>query len=409
MAIGDIVVGIDIGTSKVCAVVGEVNSFNQVEIISTTEAICSGIKKCKIMDSDNIANAIRNVINEAQDILEMKINSAYINIPGQYLTIVQNSITVEAKDKYAGILTKDVLNGINTVKDIDVPEDKVLIDLVPDEFVLDNGKIVEDPTGSLSTNFTLKAQVILADKVYVKELSMLMKKAGLEIDGIISNVLAQRNLVLDANEFTDNVMIMDIGAGNTDIGVFEGNSYIYANTIPLGGSTITSDISLVLDISEEEAEKLKKQYGLALKSFIDNDIDISLNTYKGDDILKTIKSFELIEIIEARIEEIFSIVNKDITAQNIKQKINNVIITGLGLSNINKSDIAGKIILNIPVKNSTARLTSTIKPVYNAACGVVRYVASRPFARTVSSNVFVKNDRHILKSAIDKIKDFFYS
>lgn len=99
-------------------------------------------------------------------------------------------------------------------------------------------------------------------------------------------------------------MLLDIGAGNTDIGVFEGSSFVYTNTIPLGGDNITNDIALVLDISEEEADKLKKQYGLAMKSFIDNDNEILLSTCK-DENRKIIKSSELIEIIEARIEEIF--------------------------------------------------------------------------------------------------------
>ena len=204
-------------------------------------------------------------------------------------------------------------------------------------------------------------------------------------------------------------MVLDIGAGNTDIGVFEGESFIYTNTIPLGGDNITSDIAVVLNISEEEADKLKRQYGLALKSFIDNDNDIILNTYKGDERNKVIKSSELIEIIEARIEEIFSLVNKDITNQAIKPRINNVVLTGQGISNINKSDVAGKIILNIPVKISTGRLVSTIKPSFRSAYALVRYIAARPFAKTVSSSIDSKSDTNIFLTIIDRIKEFFYT
>ena len=131
--------------------------------------------------------------------------------------------------------------------------------------------------------------------------------------------------MLDTNELDDNVMLLDIGAGNTEIGVFEGNAFIYTNTIPLGGDNITNDIALVLNISEEEAERLKRQYGLALKSYIDNDNEIMLNTCKDESRNKVIKSSELIEIIEARIEEIFTIINKDITTQNVKQNISTVI------------------------------------------------------------------------------------
>lgn len=410
MAIGDIIVGIDIGTSKVSLVIGEVNNFNQIEVICTTSHRCSGIQKGKIVDENEIANAIRKLIKDAETEENLKINSAYATIPGKYVTIVQNSITKEVKDKYAGISAKDVTTSILQVKDIDIPEGKQIIDIVENQFVLENGRIVQDPVGSLSGIFTLKAQVILADKEYMRQIASIFKKSDLDIDGLVPITLAQRSLALDNNELNDNVMLLDIGAGNTDIGVFEGSNFVYTNTIPLGGDNITKDIALVLNISEEEADKLKRQYGLALKSFIDNDNEILLTTCKDDDDgKKIIKSSELIEIMEARIEEIFSLVNKDITMQGIKPRINNVILTGQGITNINKSDVAGKIILNIPVKIATGRMISNVRPEYRTAYALVRYIASRPFAKTVSSSIDTESDEGVFKNLIERVKEFFYS
>ncbi len=409
MAIGDIIVGVDIGTSKVCTVVGEVNNFGQIETICNTSYKCSGLKKGKIINEDEIILSLAKTIKDAEDETNLKINSAYVTIPGKYVTIVQNSITKEAKDKYAGISVRDVQNAIIQVKDIEIPDGKTLIDVVPDKIVLDNGTVVTDPVGNLSASFTISAQVILAEKDYVRQLHNIFKKAGLEIDGIVPITLAERNLILDTNELHDNVMLLDIGAGNTDIGVFEGSTFLYTNSIPLGGDNITNDIALVLNISEEEADKLKRQYGLALKSFIDNDNDIILNTCKDDSKSKIIKSSELIEIIEARIEEIFTIINKDITSHNLKQKINNVILTGQGIVNINKSDVAGKINLNIPVKISTGRLISTVKPIYRTSYALVRYIAARPFAKTVSSSIDTQGNESFIKNLFERIKEFFYS
>ena len=176
-----------------------------------------------------------------------------------------------------------------------------------------------------------------------------------------------------------------------------------------GGNNITSDIAYVFNISEDEADRLKRQYGLALKSFIDNDTDIILNTYKGEERTKTIKSSELIEVIEARVEEIFSLVNKAISNEGIKSNINNVVLTGQGITNINKSDVAGKITLNIPVKISTGRLISTIKPSYRSSYALVKYVASRPYAKTVSSSIDVRTEENFLKTVAARIKEFFYS
>ena len=408
MAVGDVIVGMDIGTSKVSLVIGEVNNFNQIEVLSTTSCKCAGIKKGKIIDEEEIVAAISKLIKDAEAESELTINSAYLTIPGKYVTIVQNSIVKEAKDKYAGISARDVFGGLSQVKDIDIPEGKQIIDIVTDEFVLDNGKSVQDPVGSLSSSFTIKAQVVLADKDYIRQISSIFRKVDIDIDGLVPVTLAERSLVLDWNELNDNVMLLDIGAGNTDIGVFEGLAFTYTNTIPLGGDSITSDIAIVLNISEEEADKLKKQYGLALKSYIDNDNEILLSTCK-DEGKRVIKSSELIEIIEARIEEIFSLVNRDITNQGIKQRINNVILTGQGITNINKSDIAGKIILNIPVKISTGRAISTVRPEYRTAYALVRYIASRPFAKTVSSSIDSNSKENIFQNIIDRIKEFFYS
>lgn len=233
MAIGDIIVGIDIGTSKVCTVVGEVNNFEQIEIISSTSFKCSGLKKGKIINEEEIALSIEKTIKDAEDDTNLKINSAYVTIPGKYVTIVQNSITKEVKDKYSGISIRDVQNAIMQVKDIEIPEDETLIDVVPDKITLDNGDVVTDPVGNLNSSFTIEAQVILAKKEYVKQLHSIFRKAGLDIDGIVPITLAERNLILDKNELHDNIMLLDIGAGNTDIGVFEGSTFIYTNSIPL--------------------------------------------------------------------------------------------------------------------------------------------------------------------------------
>lgn len=289
---------------------------------------------------------------------------------------------------------KDVSSALMQVKDIDIPEGQSIIDIVTDKFMLDDGRKVDDPVGNLVSSFIINAQVILGDREYIMQISNICKKADLDIDGIIPITLAERNLILDNNELNDNVMIVDIGYGNTEIGIFEGGAFRYTNTIPLGGENITKDIQLVLNISEEEAERLKRQYGLAMKSYIDNDNEIVLNTCE-DAKNKVIKSSELIEIIEARIEEIFTLINKDITNQGIKPLINNVILTGQGITNINKSDVAGKVILNIPVKFATGRLTSAIKPVHRIAYALVRYIAARPFAKNVSSSIDTNSEENI--------------
>ena len=188
MAIGDIIVGIDIGTSKITTVVGEVNNFNQIEIICMTKAKCGGIKKGKIINDDEVAMSIAKTINDAEEEANLRINSAYVTIPGKYVTIVQNSVIKEIKDKFAGISVRDINSGLMLVKDIELPENKTIIDIVPENFILEDGQTVSDPIGSFSGSFTLNAEVIIADKDYIKQLQQIFKKADLEIDGIIPSI-----------------------------------------------------------------------------------------------------------------------------------------------------------------------------------------------------------------------------
>lgn len=407
MAIGDIIVGIDIGASKVSLVVGEVNNFNQIEVICNTSKKSNGIQKGKIVDENSLADSISSVVQDAEKEMNMKINSAYITIPGKYVTIVQNSVTKEAKDKYSGISSRDVSSALMQAKDIDVPEGKQIIDIVTNDFTLEDGKVIEDPVGAFSSTFILNAQIILADKDYIRIISNIFKKVDIDIDGMVPITLAEKNLVLDELDQKDYIMLLDIGAENTDIGVFDGDRFVYTNAIPIGGDNITNDIELVLSISHEEAEKLKRQYGLALKSYMDNDTEVVLNTVKDGN--RIVKSSNIVEIIEARIEQIFELVNRDISNEGIKQNINNVILTGQGITSISKSDIVGKITLNIPVKMATGKIAGLIKPTYSTAYALVRYIASRPFAKTVSSSLDINSNEGFFKNLLEKIKKFFYS
>ena len=410
MAIGDIIVGIDIGTSKVSLVVGEVNNFNQIEVICNSYQKCEGIKKGKIVDENSISEAISMIVKEAESETDLKINSAYVTIPGKFVRIIQNSITKDVKDKYEGVSVKDVRDAITSVKDVEVPEGMTIIDIVQDKYILEDGKVVSDPVGSITGEFTLDAQIVLAEKEYVKQILSIFKKAGIELDGLVPIALAERNVMLDNNDLNDNIMLLDIGAGNTEIGVFSGNGFKYTNTIPFGGNSITNDIAVVLNISTEEAEKLKKQYGLAMKSYIENDTEIVLNTSRDEEQgQKVIKSSYLVEIMEARIDEIFTLVNKDIMAQGIKSYINNVVVTGNGIVNINKSDVAAKVILNIPVKISSGRLTNTLRPEFITAYSLVKYIAGKPYLKTVTSNVDTKLNNNIFKTVASRVKEFFYT
>ena len=402
MAIGDVIVGIDIRASRTSLIVGEVNSFNQIEVVCSTSTKSNGIQKGKIINEAALAETLKKVVEDAEKEMDITINSAYITIPGKHVTIVQNSVTKEAKDKYSGISTRDVLTALLAAKAIEIPENKQIIDIITNDFVLDDGKEVKNPVGSFASSFTLDCQIILGDEEYLKVLRNVFKKANIEIDGYVPIVLAEKNLMLEESEQKDSVMLLDVGAQQINIGVFFGERMIYTNAIDVGGDNITNDIAIVLGISFEEAEKLKKQYSLALRSYIDNDTEVVLSTSKEPN--KVIKSSEIVEIIEARVEQMFDITNK-----GLKSEINTVVLTGQEILSISKSDMVGKITLNIPVKASTGKIAGLIKPNYATAYGLVRYIATRPFSKNISSSVDKEKNESFLKKLLYKIKEFFYS
>ena len=182
MAIGDIIVGIDIGTSRIAAVVGEVNNFNQIEIICSSSYKCTGIKKTKIINEEEVSNSLVKVLDKIEDESGLRVNSAYVTIPGKYTTIVQNSITKEARDKYSGISLRDVQTAIMQVKDIDIPEGKVSIDIVPDKFILDTGKTLYNVKEMLEKRHAKSVKIVtLLDREEGRVFDMKADYSGFKI------------------------------------------------------------------------------------------------------------------------------------------------------------------------------------------------------------------------------------
>ena len=244
MAIGDIIVGIDIGTSKVCCCLGQINKFNQVEILNSSSVACDGFKKGKIVSADAVARAIRFAITDIETMQDFIIKSAYVNIVGKYVSIFKTKYSIKLDDKYEGVTQKNIDTIIRSVGEIEIPEGQQIIDIVPSKFITDT-KVTDDPIGIFTDILEAELDVIIADKQVVKTIGLAMQKAGLMIDGIVINGFALKDIVLTDEEKERGVLLLDIGAGNIDISVFRGNGIVFTDSIPIGGDTITNDISVV--------------------------------------------------------------------------------------------------------------------------------------------------------------------
>ena len=405
MAIGDIIVGIDIGTSKVCCCLGQINKFNQVEILNSSSVACDGFKKGKIVSADAVARAIRFAITDIETMQDFIIKSAYVNIVGKYVSIFKTKYSIKLDDKYEGVTQKNIDTIIRSVGEIEIPEGQQIIDIVPSKFITDT-KVTDDPIGIFTDILEAELDVIIADKQVVKTIGLAMQKAGLMIDGIVINGFALKDIVLTDEEKERGVLLLDIGAGNIDISVFRGNGIVFTDSIPIGGDTITNDISVGLDISYQEADKLKKQYGLASTAYIDNDYSITLTTYNGDDRMKSVKCSKIVEIIEARVEEIFSLVKSSIDANSLQGIIQSCVISGQGINSINKSEKIAEKILRTSVRFGSSKTANLIKPECVAAYGIVKYISNIKHSRNIGSKVQEDEEPTFFENAFQKVKGF---
>ena len=403
MAIGDIIVGIDIGTSKVCCCLGQINKFNQVEILNSSSVTCEGLRKGKIVSSDAVARAIRFAISDIEATQDFIIKSAYVNIVGMYVSIYKTKYSLKLEDKYAGVSQKDIDAIIRNVGQFEVPEGYQIIDVVPSKFTTDS-RITDDPIGIFTDFLEADLDIIIADKSVVKSIGLVMQKAGLQIDGIVTNGFAMRDIVLSEEEKNNGVLLLDIGAGNIDITVFKDNGILFTDAIPVGGDTITNDISIGLEISYQEANKLKKQYGLSRVKYIDNDYSITLSTYTGEKNSKTIKCSELVEIIEARVEEMFELIKQKVEEAGFQTSINSCVIAGQGINSINKSEKTAEEILGVPVRFGNSKTANLIKSECLGSYGIVKYISNIKHSKNIGSKVVEDVEPTFLENVVQSFK-----
>ncbi len=403
MAIGDIIVGIDIGTSKVCCCLGQINKFNQVEILNSSSVTCEGLKRGKIVSSDAVARAIRFAISDIEATQDFIIKSAYVNIVGMHVSIFKTRYSIKLEDKYAGVSQKDIDAIIRNVGQFEVPEGYQIIDVVPSKFITDS-RVTDDPIGIFTDFLEAELDVMIADKNIVKSIGIVMQKAGLQIDGIVTNGFAMRDIVLSDEEKNNGVLLLDIGAGNIDVTVFKDNGILFTDAIPVGGDTITNDISIGLEISYQEADKLKKQYGLSRTKYIDNDYSITLSTYTGEKNSKTIKCSELVEIIEARVEEMFELINQKVEEAGFKNSVATCVIAGQGINSINKSEKTAEEILGVPVRFGNSKTANLIKSECLGSYGIVKYISNIKHLKNIGSKIVEDVEPTFFENVVQSFK-----
>ncbi len=407
MAIGDIIVGLDLGVSKVSCVVGQVNKFSEIEVIGYGLSKNYGIKKGQIVDPQNVALSIRKSIENAEEISGLSINSAYVNIKGMNVKIekVVMEATVENPDD--GLSVKDIQNLFSAVQmSTNLDKDEQIIDMIPYEYSVNDRPYKEEPIGAFCKKFSCKMDVVIARGTYINEVIKTLQYANLELDGLIIETLATSNIVLMPEEKDLGVLLVDMGAGHTDVSIYKKGELEYYTTIPVGGDHISNDIAITFDIGIEEAEKLKRQYNLAIPAMINNNHEIKLTSTMAQEDKDIIKCSDVVEVIQARVNEVYQIIYKLLEENKLKNKIECMVITGQGLSNIVGAEELAMLTLKInQVRICSPKLINVIKPQHTTVYGMVRYISGLGLGKHVNSDVEIITEATFKDTVKEKLRD----
>ena len=393
MAIGDIIVGLDIGVSKVSCVIGQVNKFSEIEVIGYGLSNNSGIKRGQILDYERVGQSIKDAVNSAEQISELSVNSAYVNIKGMNVRIEKVVMESEVERPNDGMTVNDIYNLYTKIQiSTRLERDEQIIDILPSAYVV-NGRIYKDePIGAFCKTFQMEVEVVIARGDYIEGVQKALRYANLKIDGLILETLATSNIILMPEEKQNGVLMLDIGGGHTDISVYKKDKLEFYTTLPVGGDHITNDISLTFNISTDEAEKLKRQYNLALVSMITNNHEVKLTSKAGasNDV---IKCSEIVQVIEARIKEVYQLVRRMLQEKGMITGISTVVLTGQGISNIVGAEELAKRTLKINnVRVCSPKLINVIKPQHTTVYGMVRYISGLGLSKHVNSDVKIVNE-----------------
>lgn len=373
---GDLIVSIDIGTSKVCTMVGRVNKNSQTEIIGKGMVPCSGLKKGMIIDLENTAASIRSSVEEAESTANVKIGSAYVNILGMHLNIINNKSWISISNGNREITQKDIDSILYSVRDVDIPDDRQLIDVIPRQYIIDGYDEILDPIGMVGTRLEVDADIITGKITSVQNIVRSLERANIKIDGIVAETFGTGEIILTPDEKDIGVIMIDVGGGVTDISVYKGKRVVFYDSIPVGGDHITNDIAIGLKISNQDAEKIKRQFELALTSLIKNDQEITVLDI-SENKKKDVKVSEIVEIIEARVYEIFSLCRNLLTKAGVGRNLSGgIVLSGGGISYVDGNKQLASEVFELPARVVSLNLPGISKPEYITSAGIIKYVAN---------------------------------
>jgi cell division protein FtsA len=372
-----VAVGLDVGTTKVVALVGNIVD-GTIEVIGLGKAESHGLEKGVVVDIGRTIASIRKAVEEAENMADVRINTVYVGIAGKHITSINNSGTVSINRPDRIITPDDVRRVVETAQAIQLPPESEMIHIIPRQYIVDGQDGITDPVGMTGTRLEVDVHIVTGAITAVHNLVRCVEALDIGIEQIVLEPLASSMAVLSSAEKELGVVLMDVGGGTTDISVFRGGDIWFSKVIPIAGEHITNDITVGLQTPIEEAELIKKTAGTALVDSVGEDEKVEVATIGGDE-KKLASRKKLAKIIEPRIEELLDLAMQEVEDAGYRDLVPaGLVLTG-GTSLLNGIAEFASQRYDIPVRlgkipQGIHGLRDIVEsPIYATSIGLLRY------------------------------------
>lgn len=366
------IIGIDIGTSKVCASAGKIDKNKQLQITAVSEYESFKMKKGMIVDIDDVSDKVKKCIEQLEDMIDTTIKYVYVSIPGESCELIFNKATIAISSDNHEIKRSDADRIIKTIKSITLSSEKEVIGLIPKQYIIDGYDNIKDPVGMFGNMLEMEAQIVTVQTTIINNLYKCINKIGLKVKGIVYLPEAVARVALKVDELHTGTAVVDTGKDSINISIYKGSAILTNYTIPIGGNTITNDLSICLKIPFEEAEKLKKDYSdLAIENIA---LDAKIKAKSSYDSCIVFDKVIFNEIIEARTDEIIRIIEKSIIDLGYYNDISGIVLLGGGICLLNGIEDYSKIKFRKPVRIGFVNYSGKDNTRFIGSIGIVNYV-----------------------------------
>ncbi len=323
-----VLVAIDIGTTKVCVLIGEVGArTGGVDVIGIGQAPSDGLRKGVVVDIDRTVQSVATAVDAAERLCGLKVRSAFVGISGSHIGSQNSRGMVAVAGRQHDVTREDTMRAIEAARAVSIPNTREILHVIPRGYVVDGQEGVRDPIGMSAVRLEVETHIVTASSTSVQNLSKCVQRAGVEIDELVLTPLASAEVLLAEEDRELGIALCDVGGDTTDVAIFQDGSISHCATIPMGARSVTSDLGLVLRVTPDVAEELKLKQGTALPLDVDPDEVIQITSI-GEEVPRPITRRHVAQIIEARTTELFDHVAREIEAAGATNRLQ----AGLGLT-----------------------------------------------------------------------------